>query len=194
MLAENIQQNYKIEDKYFTPFISKNTIENTIENMAHNINTYYKNIITEENPLIIIGVLNGSFIFMSDLVKHLDLYCETHFIKVSSYEGTESTGKIKHTLKLNRNITNCNVLIVEDIVDTGFTIKSLVDDYMKEKPTSLNICTLLFKVDKYNYHDNKDINISFVGIKIPDKFVIGYGLDYNNFGRNLDSLYVLESN
>ena len=194
MLAENIQQNYKIEDKYFTPFISKNEIENTIKNVAQNINTYYKNIITEENPLIIIGVLNGSFIFMSDLVKQLDLYCETHFIKVSSYEGTESTGKIKHTLKLNRNITNCNVLIVEDIVDTGFTIKSLVDDYMKEKPASLNICTLLFKVDKYNYHDNKDINISFVGIKIPDKFVIGYGLDYNNFGRNLDSLYVLESN
>lgn len=176
-------------DKEFAPYISINEIATIVKDTANKINTYYKNIITEENPLIIVGILNGSFMFLSDLVKHIDLHCQIHFIKVTSYEGTETTGKITKLIGLNENIKNLNVLIVEDIVDTGITINNIIDTLNKEEPASLNICTMLYKKEKYI---SNPINIEFIGKEIPDKFVIGYGLDYNKSGRQLEMIYALK--
>ena len=178
---------YTIENKSFEPYIDKNELKNIVNITANNIYNYYKNIVSEEEPLIIIGVLNGSFIFLADLVKKLKLKCEIHFIKVSSYEGTETTGKITNILGLTRDITNQHVLIVEDIIDTGLTIVNLIKEFKTHHPKNLHICTLLFKKEKYT----ENIPIDFIGKTIPDKFVIGYGLDYNHFGRNLDIIYKL---
>ena len=175
--------------KEFAPYIGIKEIANILKNTANKINEYYKNIITEENPLIIVGILNGSFMFLSDLVKHIDLHCQIHFIKVTSYEGTETTGKITKLIGLNENIQNSNVLIVEDIIDTGITINNIINTLNKEEPASLNICTMLYKKEKYI---SNPINIEFVGKEIPDKFVIGYGLDYNKSGRQLDMIYALK--
>lgn len=175
--------------KEFAPYIEISEIENILKNTANKINNYYKNIITEENPLIIVGILNGSFMFLSDLVKRIDLHCQIHFIKVTSYEGTETTGKITKLIGLNENIHNSNVLVVEDIVDTGITINNIINTLNEKEPATLNICTMLYKKEKYI---SNPINIEFVGKEIPDKFVIGYGLDYNKMGRQLDMIYALK--
>ena len=176
-------------NKEFAPYIGIKEIATIVKDTADKINTHYKNIVTEENPLIIVGILNGSFMFLSDLVKQIDLHCQIHFIKVTSYEGTETTGKITKLIGLNENIKNLNVLIVEDIIDTGITINNIIDTLDKEEPASLNICTVLYKKEKYI---SKPINIEFVGKEIPDKFVIGYGLDYNKSGRQLEMIYALK--
>lgn len=175
-----------IKNNSFTIYLSKDEIENIVRDIAENINIFYKNKTNENNPLIIIGVLNGAFMFLSDLVKHINLHCEIHFIKVSSYEGTESTGTITNIIGLNQDISDKNVLIVEDIIDTGLTINNLMDELIKQKPQSLNICSMLWKTEKYN---GRELNTKFIGKSIPNKFVIGYGLDYDNFGRNLPDIY-----
>tara|TARA_Y100001970_G_C14237295_1_gene862608 strand:- start:15 stop:608 length:594 start_codon:yes stop_codon:yes gene_type:complete len=196
MIQEENSYNYKkndsivIKNKTFIEYITKNEIEKIINNTSNNINEFYKNDVNETNPLIIIGVLNGAFMFLSDLVKKINLPCEIHFIKVSSYEGTESVGKITNILGLSRNINNLHVLIVEDIIDTGLTINNLISNLSIQNPKSLNTCALLWK--KCNYKNEELYEALFIGKIIPDKFVIGYGLDYDKFGRNLDSIYVLD--
>jgi hypoxanthine phosphoribosyltransferase len=125
--------------------------------------------------------------FLADLVKMLNIKCEIHFIKVSSYSGTETTGKVTEILGLTRDITNQNVLIVEDIVDTGLTMRELYHQLSLKKPLTLDMCTLLYKKVKCKVH----LNIKYVCKEIEDKFVIGYGLDYDNLGRNYDSIYSL---
>jgi len=177
-----------IKNSSFSTYMSKDEIENTVENVANKINNFYENSNSENNPLIIIGVLNGAFMFLADLVKHIKLCCEVHFIKVSSYEGTESTGSITNIIGLNQDIKDKNVLIVEDIIDTGLTINNLMDKLSAQNPLSLNVCSMLFKKEKYN---GRDINMNFIGKSIPNKFVIGYGLDYDNFGRNLPDIYTI---
>ena len=168
--------------------MTKEEIEFRVKIVAGNINEYYKDITNEQNPLIILGVLNGSFMFLSDLVKNIKLHCEIHFIKVSSYEGTESTGLITDIIGLNQDIFEKNVLIVEDIIDTGLTINNLMDKLNQQNPQSLNACSMLWKTEKYN---GREINTQFIGKEIPNKFVIGYGLDYDNVGRNLPDIYTI---
>ncbi len=177
-----------IKNNSFSTYMSKDEIENTVKNVASNINNFYENNNSENNPLIIVGVLNGAFMFLADLVKNIKLYCEVHFIKVSSYEGTESTGLITNIIGLNQDIKNKNVLIVEDIIDTGLTINNLMDKLSEQNPKSLTVCSMLLKKEKYN---GRDINMNFIGKCIPNKFVIGYGLDYDNFGRNLPDIYTI---
>jgi hypoxanthine phosphoribosyltransferase len=179
-----------IKNKEFVPYINSVELDDIVNKTAEDIYAYYKDIVNEDKPLIIIGVLNGAFMFLSDLVKKLNIHCEIHFIKVSSYEGTESTGKIKNILGLNRNITDQQVLIVEDIIDTGLTIHNLMNELYTRKPKEINICTLFFKKDNYK---SEKIDMRFVGKEILNKFIIGYGLDYDNFGRNLNEIYVLDS-
>jgi len=184
MSSENV---YKIEDKNFQKYMSTNELEEIVADTAGKINSYYKDLVSEDKPLIMVGVLNGCFMFLRDLMKTINIPCEVHFIKVSSYEGTESSGTITSVLGLTKDIKDQHVLIVEDIVDTGLTISNLMNELNKEGPTTLNICTLLFKYQKYK----GDLKIRFIGKTIMNLFVLGYGLDYNYLGRNLDSIYAL---
>jgi len=175
-----------LKDKSFEQYIGKYELYSIISGIAEKINHDYKNCSTH-NPLIIIGVLNGSFMFLADLVKMLNIKCEIHFIKVSSYSGTKTTGKVTEILGLTRDITNQNVLIVEDIVDTGLTMRELYHQLSLKNPLTLDMCTLLYK----KVNSKVDLNIKYVCKEIEDKFIIGYGLDYDNLGRNYDSIYSL---
>lgn len=182
-------KNITFNGKTFVPFMNVTEIEDILNKISRQINNHYKEKQTVEDPLIIVGILNGSFMFLADLVKHLNIHCEMHFVKVSSYEGTNTTGTITNIIGLNTDIKNKNVLIVEDIIDTGLTINNILKTLNKEEPNSLDICTLLFKKEKYV---GDDIEIKFIGKEIIDDFVIGYGLDYNGAGRQLDQIYALK--
>ncbi|MBI1837702.1 MAG: hypoxanthine phosphoribosyltransferase [Flavobacteriia bacterium] len=175
----------QLNDKLFETFIRKEEINDKIAVLASEINSEFKN-----QDVIFIAILNGSFMFASDLMKKIDLNCEISFIKVSSYVGTTSTGRVDEIIGLNTSIANKNVIIVEDIVDTGITMDKVITLLSNEKPASLKICTLLYKEEAF-----KGKNIPhYIGFNIPNKFVVGYGLDYNEKGRNLDEIYQLKEN
>jgi hypoxanthine phosphoribosyltransferase len=172
-----------VKDLSFKPFISEEELDVAIKKVAQKINEDYKG----KTP-IFLGVLNGSFMFMGDLMKSINLDCYTSFVKMASYEGTESTGKINELIGLNENIEGEDVILVEDIVDTGNTLVKLFDILKEKNPKSIKIATLLYKPEAYN----KDHKIDYVGKEIPNAFVLGYGLDYDGLGRNLSSIYVLK--
>lgn len=174
-----------IKDKNFKPYISDSELQEAIAKVAQQINKDYKG----KNP-IFIGVLNGSFMFMSDLLKKIDLQCTVSFIKLASYEGTSSTGKITELIGLNENIENKDVILIEDIVDTGSTLVKLYEIIQAKNAKSIKIASLLFKPEAYK----KSYPINYVGKEIPNAFVVGYGLDYDGWGRNLNSIYVLDEN
>ena len=140
----------------------------------------------DETPLFI-GVLNGAFMVVSDFMKQYKSPCEVSFIKMASYEGTTSTNDVKHLIGINENLEGRTVVIVEDIVDTGNTIEELKAIFKEKNVKHLKIATLFFKPEAYK----KDIKIDYVGIRIPDKFIVGYGLDYDGLGRNLADIYQL---
>ena len=172
----------KIKDLTFKPFISEHELQILIKNVALQINKEYAG----KTPLFL-GVLNGSFMFMSDLMKSIDLECLISFVKLASYEGTESTGSVNQLIGLNESLEGRDVIIVEDIVDTGNTLEKLYQVILEKNPESLKIATLLYKPEAYK----KEFNIDFVAKEIPNDFVVGYGLDYDGYGRNLSSIYVL---
>lgn len=148
--------------------------------LAVAINEDYK-----DKPLVILAVLNGSFMFMSDICKAIDLPIEVSFVKIASYSGTQSTGNVRQLLGLDTDLEGKNVLIVEDIVDTGKSMAYLLDLIRSSKPASLEIVSLFVKPDALK----EKIHIQYTGFEIPDLFVIGYGLDYKGQGRNLRQLY-----
>lgn len=170
----------QLKDKKFSLFIEEEKILASIVALAEKINIDYK----DRKPLFI-GVLNGSFMFASDLLKNIDLDCEISFIKVSSYEGTASTGKVSDLIGLNQDITGRDVIIIEDIVDTGNTIENINKSILEKKPASVKFATLLLKPDVYK----KDIKLDYVAITIANDFIVGYGLDYDGLGRNLRDIY-----
>ncbi|TXB67181.1 hypoxanthine phosphoribosyltransferase [Vicingus serpentipes] len=172
-----------VKDLSFKPFISEEELDVAIKKVAQKINEDYKG----KTP-IFLGVLNGSFMFMGDLMKSINLDCYTSFVKMASYEGTESTGKINELIGLNEDIEGKDIILVEDIVDTGNTLVKLFDILKEKNPKSIKIATLLYKPEAYN----KDHKIDYVGKEIPNAFVLGYGLDYDGLGRNLSSIYVLK--
>jgi hypoxanthine phosphoribosyltransferase len=137
---------------------------------------------------VLIGVLNGSFIFLSDLVKTISIPIEVSFVKVSSYSGTSSTGVIKNLLGLDIDLQNRSVIIIEDIIDTGLSMKHLLEMILKENPKRVAIATLLLKPDALSH----PLNINYIGFEIPNKFVVGYGMDFDGLGRNLPELYQLK--
>lgn len=173
----------RIHDKHFVPFLSASQLENIVAKMAQDI----ADDLEEEVP-IFIGVLNGSFMFVSDFMKHYNKPCELSFIKLSSYQGTTSTEKVSQLIGLGVEVKNRTVIILEDIVDTGNTLVTLKNLFIDQGAKQLKIATLFFKPDAYT----KDIKIDYIGISIPDKFIVGYGLDYDEHGRNLPEVYQLK--
>lgn len=173
----------RIHDKQFVPFLSASQIDSAIARMAQEI----ADDIDEEVP-IFIGVLNGSFMFVSDFMKHYNRPCELSFIKLSSYQGTTTTEKVNELIGLGVNVENRTVIILEDIIDTGNTLVVLNDLFKDKKVKNLKIATLFFKPEAYK----KDLPIDYVGIEIPHKFIVGFGLDYDEQGRNLPEVFQLK--
>ncbi|MGB0404532.1 MAG: hypoxanthine phosphoribosyltransferase [Salibacteraceae bacterium] len=170
----------KLHDRVFEPFISSETISNGIKDVAHKLNEDFKG-----EPVLFVGVLNGAFRFISDLMKDIELECEVSFVKLASYSGTESQEIVSKLIGLNESLDGKNVIIVEDIVDTGNTLVKIMAELESHKPKSVKIATLLYKPDAYK----KEIPIDYVGVKIPNDFIVGFGLDYDGLGRNLNEIY-----
>lgn len=170
----------QIKDKQFKTFISEASILKEVRRVAGEINAD----LAGDNPLFI-SVLNGSFMFTADLMKRLTIPCEISFVKLASYEGTSSTGKVKELVGLNENITGRTVVIVEDIVDTGLTMQRLIETLRAQRPKEIRIATLLLKPDKLKV----DLDIRYVAMRIPNDFIVGYGLDYEGLGRNYRDIY-----
>lgn len=172
----------QLHDKKFVPFISEEEIDFAISEMVKHIEDDHQ----EETP-VFIGILNGSFMVVSDILKKYRFPCEVSFMKLSSYEGTSTTNEVKQLIGLNESLEGRSVIIVEDIVDTGNTIEELKALFKAQNVKHLKIATLFFKPEAYK----KDIKIDYVGIRIPNKFIVGYGLDYDGLGRNLPLVYQL---
>lgn len=172
----------QIHDKHFVPFISAEEIDFALMNMAKQMDDDF----FDEVP-VFIGVLNGSFMVLADLMKHYHGMCEVSFVKMSSYEGTQTTNSVNELIGLNQDLTGRTVVIVEDIVDTGNTIEVLKEILKAQNVKHFKIATLFFKPEAYK----KDIKLDYVGIRIPNKFIVGYGLDYDGLGRNLADVYQL---
>ena len=170
----------KLKDKSFKIFINNEEIQKAIVVLADKMNVDLKG----KQPLLL-GVLNGAFMFASDLMKNLDNGCEISFVKFSSYSGTSSTGKVNTLIGFNESIKGRVVVILEDIVDTGITLENLVNLISEHEPAEVKIATLLFKPSAYT----KNIKLDYVGMEIPNDFIVGYGLDYDGLGRNLKDIY-----
>lgn len=173
----------KIKDLNFEPFISENLIQARIVELANRLTVDYH----DKTP-IFISVLNGSFMFTSDLMKSFLSPCQITFIKLTSYQGMESTGIIKSLIGLSDDIKGRHVVLIEDIIDTGYTIKNILEELVAKEPASIKILTLLLKPTALQV----DVVADYVGFEIENKFVVGYGLDYDGYGRNLNELYILK--
>jgi len=180
---ECIMRNIKLHNKEFEVFITESEIAAIIHLIAKNINES-----RIKDPLFI-AILNGSFLFAGDIMRKITIpNSEISFIKLSSYSGTETTGQVNELIGIGDNISGRNIVILEDIIDTGITLEKIVSLLKKENVADITIATLLFKPDAYT----KDINIDFIGKSIPNNFVVGYGLDYDEIGRNLPHIYKLK--
>jgi len=166
-------------------YLSKDDINNRLKEMANQLSEKY----CDECP-VIIGILNGSFVFMADLIRKIDFECEIDFMKVNSYVGKETSGKVQLEKDININIDNRRVIIVEDIIDSGLTMNYLHKHISAYNPKDITIVTLLSK----NNNHTLNFNIDIVGFEITSEFVVGYGLDLDQRFRQLDSLYMLEPN
>ena len=172
-------------DKNFRTFIPYEKIMTAIDEVAEKINKDFEGC--TDIP-ILLCVLNGSIMFMGEIMQRLNFNCQTVSIKLTSYEGTNSTGRVKQALGLTADITGRRVIIVEDIVDTGNTIVELKNILAEKGAAESRICTLLLKPDAYK----KDIALDYVAMEIPNDFIVGFGLDYDELGRNLKDIYVLD--
>lgn len=172
-----------LHDKTFRQSISHEQLIEAISRVGRQITHDYAN---KECPLFL-GVLNGAFMFMGELLQHIDLNCEVSFVKLASYSGTATTGKVQELIGLSKSIKGRHVIIVEDIVDTGGSIDHLYQLLTAHHPASIAVATLLFKPSSYN----KTYKIDYPALEIPDKFIVGFGLDYNQLGRNLKDIYEL---
>lgn len=177
----NCKRVIQVLDKSFEVFITKEEIQKEISSLADKINADYQG-----RDLVFLSVLNGAFMFTSDLMKNITIDCEVSFVKMSSYSGIESRGQVDELIGLKgNNIAGKDVVIVEDIVDTGITIDKIISLLEPEGTASVKVCTLLYKPDAFKGTKRPD----YVGFSIPNAFVVGYGLDYNEKGRNLDTIY-----
>jgi hypoxanthine phosphoribosyltransferase len=173
----------QVLDKVFIPFIDAETIENRIKDIAQIISREYAG----KNPLFV-AILNGSFMFAAELFKHISIDAQISFIKLASYKGTTSTGNVVTSIGLEESLKDRHVIIVEDIIDTGKTLNEFLPQLTIQGVASLKICALLTKPDALKH----PIKANYFGFEIPNKFVLGYGLDYDGYGRNLPELYQLK--
>jgi hypoxanthine phosphoribosyltransferase len=173
-----------VHDKEFKPYISAEQIEDTVKKLAAQIDRDYEG----RNPLFI-AILSGSFMFASDLFKHITIPAEICFIKLASYKGTKSTGNVITSIGLDVDLHMRDVVILEDIIDTGKTMNAFMPQLVHQQPKSMKICALLHKPASMVY----PVNIDYLGFTIPDHFVVGYGLDYDGLGRNLPAIYQVVS-
>jgi len=172
----------KIHDKEFRISYPEAEIMKNVEAVAERINRD----MAGKNPLFL-AVLNGSFIFAADLMRKITIPCEISFVKLASYQGTMSTGKIKEVFGINEDISGRTVIILEDIVESGLTMKRMIDTLGTRNPASIHICTLLLKPERLKV----DLNVEYAAMSIPNDFIVGYGLDYDQQGRNLRDIYTL---
>ncbi|HYD90431.1 MAG TPA: hypoxanthine phosphoribosyltransferase [Flavobacterium sp.] len=173
----------QLHDKHFVPFITAGDIDAVLARMARQAEEDLKG----EVP-VFIGVLNGSFMVLSDFVKKYTQPCEVSFVKLASYEGMSTTNEVKRLIGINQDLAGRSVVVVEDIVDTGNTVEELKKLFEGQNIKQLKIATLFFKPEAYT----KDIRLDYIGFEIPDKFIVGYGLDYDGLGRNLPEVYQLQ--
>lgn len=169
-----------IKDKTFETYISEAEILKKVKAVAERINRD----LAGKNPLFL-AVLNGSFIFAADLMREITIPCEISFVKLASYQGTTSTGKVHEVIGINEDLTGRTVVIVEDIVDTGLTMKQMIESLGTRNPAAVHICTLLVKPGKLQV----PLNIEYAAMEIPNDFILGYGLDYDQQGRTLRDIY-----
>jgi hypoxanthine phosphoribosyltransferase len=174
----------KIKDKEFELFITQEVIENAIDKVAEQLNKD----MAGKDPLFIC-VLNGSFIYAAELMKRVTIPCEVSFVKVSSYKGVSSTGKLKEIYGLEEDIKNRTVVIVEDIVDTGHTMALTLEQLSCDEPKEIFVSTLLLKPDALK----QQVQLDYVALEIPNDFIVGYGLDYDGYGRNLSDIYKIKN-
>lgn len=173
-----------VKDKNFIPYLSEVEIQKKIKELASTINKDYK----ETKPLFI-AILNGSFMFASDLFKEINLDCEISFMKLSSYNEMTSSGNVRELIGINENVFNRDVIVIEDIVDTGHTMTNVLDQFKDRGVKSVEVVSLLVKPEALV----NPVEIKYMGFDIPNKFVVGYGLDYDGFGRNSKAIYQLKS-
>jgi len=173
-----------IKDKTFEVSMSEEQIKQRIREVAQQISHDMEG----RNPLFL-AVLNGAFIFAADLMREMTIPCEISFVKLASYQGTTSTGKIKEVFGINEDLSGRTVIILEDIVETGLTIKQMIESLGTRNPASVHVCTLFFKPERLK----EDLQLDYVAFSIPNDFILGYGLDYDQQGRGLKDLYTLVS-
>lgn len=179
--AKTVAQNVSLHGKEFTPYLSASHLAAAVQSLGVRISQDYAG----RCPLFV-AVLNGSFMFAADLLKHITVDCEIAFIRVASYEGTQSTGQLREVLGLQEAIEGRDLIILEDIVDTGHTMQALLRQLTAKKPASLEVATLFFKPASLQH----PLALRYVGLEIPNDFIVGYGLDYDGLGRNLPDVYV----
>lgn len=172
-----------IHDKNFEIFLNSETIQNAIDEMAVTMSKDLK----DKNPLFLV-VLNGAFMFAADLMRRFDFDCEISFVKLSSYVGTKTTSVVRELIGLDEVLRGRTVVIVEDIIDTGITMANTIPKLIQLEAEDVKLATLLFKPSAFQ----KDYKIDYIGMKIPNDFIVGYGLDYDGLGRNLGEIYKLK--
>jgi len=176
----NMERTIRVKDKDFSIFIKADTIDAAIQKVADSINLDT----ASENPVFLV-VLNGAFMFAADLLKKVTVNCSISFVKLASYSGTQSTNTVKELIGLNEDIKGRSVIVIEDIIDTGNTLNVLMDLLKVHGVDKMRIATLLYKPDAFQ----GKYKIDYVGMEIPNDFIIGYGLDYDGFARNLPDIY-----
>ena len=177
-----------LHDKTFKLYIPNDQIEKAIDDMARRLNKDYASA-TDQDPVILLCTLNGAIIFAAELLKRVHFPLMLKACKLSSYEGTNSTGVVKTEVPLPKNLEGRRVIIVEDIVDTGNTIVALTQQLRERNVGDARVCTLLLKKDVYK----KDVKLDYVAMEIPNRFIVGFGLDYDELGRNIKDIYVLDA-
>lgn len=176
----------RLEDKEFQVYIHYETIYQSIQQIASKINRDFKG---EDTP-VFLSVLNGAFMFTGDLFKELRINSYLSFVKMASYQGMNSSGEVRELIGLNEDLADRHVIVLEDIVDSGLTIRKLYEQIQAHQPRSISIATLLLKPDVYG----ESVELDYVGMEISNDFIIGYGLDYNGLGRNLKDIYQVVDN
>ena len=177
------KETIKVLDKEFELFIPHEEILDSILALSKKMSAE----LNGKNPLFL-GILNGSFMFASDLMKNLNFDCAISFLKMSSYSGTSTSGEVKSLIGLNEDIKGRHVVIIEDIIDTGITLEHIIQALAIKNPSQINICTLLLKPEAYT----KSYKIDYCAMEIPNDFIVGYGLDYDGYGRNLKNIYKIK--